>query len=152
MNSIKIEIPLEKIESPGSVVKFSGTVVDAEGHQLAVPATIEHVEMRFAERVTRPSGNIVTIPEDSTHFLTLDPDEYLFFDGLQPARPGIAAKPYTFLFQPDKNRRPFFPHPGIFEVHFRFVPKNDEGDFVELLFVCFVGGVMYPRKVPNAVR
>ncbi len=147
MNSIKIEIPLEKIESPSSVIKFSGSITDADGNQLIVPTALEHVEMRFAERVLRASGNIVTIPEDATHFLILDPDEYYLYDKEQPAKTGVASRPYTFLFQPDKNRRPFFPHPGIFEVHFRFIPKNDEADFVELLFVCFVGGVTYPRKV-----
>lgn len=147
MGSIRIDIPMEKIASPSSVLKLSGAVVDANGNQLAVPATIGHVEMRFAERVMRPSGDTTTIPEDTTHFQVLDPEEYYFYDEIQPARTGIATKPYTFLFQPDKNRRPFFPHPGVFEVHFRFIPKDDEEDTVELLFVCWVGGVVYPRKV-----
>lgn len=147
MNHIKIEIPLEKIESPSSVLKFSGAVVDADGNQLATPSTIEHVEMRMAERVMKPSGNSVTLPEDTSHFQVLDPAEYYFYDTIQPARSGIASKPYTFLFQPDKNRRPFFPHPGIYEVHFRFIPKIDDEDIVELLFVCYVGGVVYPRKI-----
>ncbi|HBT78351.1 MAG TPA: hypothetical protein DEB39_15825 [Planctomycetaceae bacterium] len=145
--SIKIEVPFEKIDSPAAVFKLSGTTVDAAGNQLATPSNIEHVEMRFAERVMPASGNIVMLPEDGGHFQVLDPGEYWFYDEVQPARSGIASKPYTFLFQPDKNRRPFFPHPGIFEVHFRFLPKNDEEDTVELLFVCFVGGVVYPRKV-----
>ncbi|MDR3233029.1 MAG: hypothetical protein LBT46_05105 [Planctomycetaceae bacterium] len=145
--SIKIEIPQEKIDSPSSVLKLSGMVVDADGNHLAVPSTTDHVEWRFAERVMQSNGNTVTIPEDTTHFHVLDPAEYYFYDNLQPAVTGIATKPYTFLFQPDKNRRPFFPQPGIFEVHFRFIPKNDENDVVELLFICFVGGVAYPRKI-----
>ena len=147
MGSISIEIPMEKIASPSSVLKLSGAVVDADGRQLAVPATVDHVEMRVAERVMQPSGNTVTLPEDASHFQVLAPEEYELYDEAQPAQAGIAKKPYTFLFQPDKNRRPFFPHPGIFEVHFRFIPKNDEEDFVELLFICFVGGVVYPRKI-----
>lgn len=147
MNSIKIEIPFEKIESPSSVLKFSGAVTDADGNLLATPSRTEHVEWRMAERVMAASGNTITIPEDTTHFQVLDPAEYYLYDELQPAKTRIASKPYTFLFQPDKNRRPFFPHPGIFEVHFRFLPLDDEEDIVELLFVCWVGGVVAPRKV-----
>lgn len=146
MGSIKIEPPFEKIASPASVLKLYGYVTDAEGNQLATPSNIEHVEMRFAERVMNPSGNTAMIPEDGGHFQVLDAGEYWFYDELQPAKTGVASRPYTFLFQPDKNRRPFFPHPGIFEVHFRFIPKNDEEDLVELLFVCYVS-VVYPRKV-----
>ncbi|MDR0703951.1 MAG: hypothetical protein LBF88_03095 [Planctomycetaceae bacterium] len=144
--SIKIEIPQEKIDSPSSVIKLSGAVVDADGVQLATPELIEHVEMRFAERVLQQNGNTVTIPEDTTQFHTLSPEEYYFYNDIQPAKAGIAGKPYTFLFQPDKSRRPFFPNPGIFEVHFRFIPRADD-DIVELLFSCFVGGVNSPRKV-----
>jgi hypothetical protein len=145
--SIKIEIPQEKIDSPSSVLKLSGAVVDADGNQLAVPAKIDRVEMRFAERVLQKNGNIATIPEDTSHFHILSTDEYYFYNDIQPARSGVAAKPYTFLFQPDKNRRPFFPNPGIFEVHFRFMPRDEEEDIVELLFICFVGGSTSPRKV-----
>lgn len=147
MGSIKIEIPMEKIASPSSVLKLSGAVTDAEGNQLAVPAGIDHVEIRKAERVLKSSGNTATLPEDTSHFQVLSPAEYYLYAALQPAATGIASKPYTFLFQPDKNRRPFFPHPGVFEVHFRFIPKDDEADVVELLFICFVGGAACPRKV-----
>ncbi len=145
--TVKIEIPMEKVISPSSVLKLSGAVVDENDDLLVVPARTDHVEMRFAERVMNLSGNMLTIPEDTTRFQVLDPAEYYFYDTLQPARTGVAGKPYTFLFQPDRNRRPFFPHPGIFEVHFRFMPKNDKEDIVELLFVVYVGGVVSPRKI-----
>jgi hypothetical protein len=145
--SIKIEIPQEKIDSPSSVLKLSGLVTDSEGNQLAIPSLTDHVEMRFAERVLLQNGNIATIPEDTSHFHVLPVGEYYFYNEVQPARSGIASKPYTFLFQPDKNRRPFFPNAGIFEVHFRFIPANEENDIVELLFICFVGGAKSPRKV-----
>jgi len=94
-----------------------------------------------------PNGNTVMEPEGGGNFQILSTDEYWCYDTIQPAKSGVATKPYTFLFQPDRNRRPFFPHPGIFEVHFRFMPIDDANDIVELLFICFVGGVIYPRKV-----
>jgi len=143
----KIEIPLEKVSSPAAVLKLSGAVVDADGNQLAVPDSTERVEMRVAERVMLSNGNIAMIPDGGGHFQVLHINEYWIYDTLQPASPGVAVKPYTFLFQPDRNRRPFFPHPGIFEVHFRFMPIDDANDIVELLFICFVGGVAGPRKV-----
>ena len=144
---MKIEIPFEKVESPASVLKLSGAAIDADGAQLAVPSRTAHVEMRVAEWVMPPSGNTEMEPKDGGTFQKLDPAEYYLYETLQPAKNGIATKPYTFLFQPDRNRRPFFPHPGIFEVQFRFLPIDDAEDIVELLFTCYVTPVSAPRKV-----
>jgi hypothetical protein len=148
---IIVKLPTEYIDSPNGVIKFAGHTTDKDGNELATLSRTEKVEFRLIERVMQiRSGNTTTIPEniDTSDFATLPQDEYFLYDNLQAAQTGVSRVPYTFLFQPDSTRRPFFPHAGIFEVHFRFQQLDDDYDIIELLFVCYVGGVENPRKVP----
>jgi hypothetical protein len=147
---IQIKLPTEYVNSPNAVIKFAGHTTDIDGNELVTLSRTERVEYRKIERVFQTlTGNITTLPPqvDLSDFEVLPSNEYFLYDALQAAHEGVSKVPYTFLFQPDSTRRPFFPHVGIFEVHFRFIQIEEEYDTVELLFECYVGGVQYPRKI-----
>lgn len=142
-----MDIVIKKVPSPVSLVKFTGANQAPDGTLLSVASLIARVEMRFAECIRVPvltsTGflselNLELSPKNLDNFETLDPIEYQLEETLQPAQEGIGEKPWSFLFQPGRHRRPFFPHPGVFEVHFRLIPIDENTDIIEFPFKCLV--------------
>ncbi len=150
----------EKAAAVGVIVTFAGQNADARtGNQLIVPSRNLDVYMSRRERViNRASGNIefwnvttgvlepgMSVP-GAVSWEFLYPSEYEMWEDVQP-RDHTSDVPYTFRYQPTRERYPFFPNVGIFEVWFKFVTEFPNQDDIRLPFLVNVGGTPAPRRV-----
>lgn len=147
----------EKAAAVGAIVTFAGQNTDARtGKQLIVPSRNLEVYMTRRERVINmASGNIeylnvatgvVESATETTSWEFLYPSEYEMWEDVQP-RDHTANVPYTFRYQPTRERYPFFPNVGIFEVWFKFVTEFPNQDNIRLPFLVNVGSALAPRRV-----
>ncbi len=147
----------EKAAAVGAIVTFAGQNTDARtGKQLIVPSRNLEVYMTRRERVINmASGNIeylnvatgvVESATETTSWEFLYPSEYEMWEEVQP-RDHTASVPYTFRYQPTRERYPFFPNVGIFEVWFKFVTEFPNQDNIRLPFLVNVGSALAPRRV-----
>lgn len=146
-----ISVELDNLEAlaVGSTITVAGSCYDARSRQqLIVPSANLTVYMAIKERVIdRISGDVVTIPK-TDNWSYLYPNEYEMFEELQP-RDVTSTVPYTFRFQPTRERMPLFAEVGIYELWFRFVTEGSNKDDVRLTFVVKVGQPVAPRRVDS---
>jgi hypothetical protein len=144
-------IELSDIQSMavGGIITLAGHNYDARtGQELIVPSKNLDVYFCVKERVIdRSSGNIRTIPE-TENWNYLYPNEYDMTEELQP-KDKTSNVPWTFRWQPTRERMPLFPEVGIYEVWFKFVTPNSNQDDIWIVLLVKVGQPSAPRRVDS---
>ena len=150
IGTISIEISSLEALGVGSTITIAGRCYDARTQQeLIVSSANLTVYMAVKERVIdRLTGDVVTLPK-TDNWSYLYPNEYEIKDDVQSADNVTSTVPWTFRFQPTRERMPLFKEVGIYELWFRFVTENSNKDDIRLTFVVKVGQPVAPRRVDS---
>lgn len=145
IGTIKAAIKQVDALAVGSVLTLACAAQDARsGRQLIVPSADLEVYLSVKERVADAAGRQWTVPENENWSL-LFPTEYEMFEEPQP-KGRVATEPYTFLFQPTRERHPLFPEIGVYELWLKFVHRDAASDDVWVTFLVKVGENPTPRR------
>ena len=149
IGTIKVSVSDVHVAAVGSLITVAGANYDARtGRQLIVPSANLSVQFCVKERVIdRSTGSVRTIPLDD-HWNYLFPNEYEMTEELQPADK-TSTVPWTFRFQPTRERLPLFSEIGIYELWFKFTTPNNYEDDIRLTFLVRVGETAAPRRVES---